>query len=86
MNIFVRLGLWLARLGGWKEPLYALWTLLPEDMLAEARLLIYKQEKTGLSGEYKRHQVYAALIKRFPKSSKRLISLAIEYALYMDKP
>ena len=30
------------------------------------------------SGEYKRHQVYAKLIKQFPEAPKRHVALAIE--------
>lgn len=37
----------------------------------------YKEQ----SGEYKRHVVYAALIKKFPKIPKRQIALAIETVL-----
>lgn len=33
------------------------------------------------SGEYKRHQVYAKLIKQFPEESKKHIALAIEIAV-----
>jgi len=32
-------------------------------------------------GEWKRHQVYGRLVKQFPKSDRRDISLAIELAL-----
>lgn len=33
------------------------------------------------SGEWKRHQVYAKLIKMYPRASRRDIALAIELAL-----
>ena len=33
------------------------------------------------SGEYKRHQVYAKLIKQFPEAPKRHVALAIEIAV-----
>ena len=35
----------------------------------------------GTSGEYKRHQVLAGLIDKFPNASKRDMSLAIEIAM-----
>jgi hypothetical protein len=35
----------------------------------------------GTSGEYKRHQVYARLMKEFPELPKRSLGLAIELAL-----
>ena len=50
-------------------------------MLQEARRLCAEQERRsapGTSGEYKRHQVYAALQKRFPDVPKRQIAMAIE--------
>ena len=35
----------------------------------------------GVSGEWRRHQVYASLIKACPAVPKRVLSLAIEVAL-----
>ena len=35
----------------------------------------------GTSGEYKRHVVYAQLIKKFPNAVKRALALAIELSL-----
>lgn len=39
--------------------------------------LIYKEQ----SGEYKRHQVYSKLLKKYPEETKREIALAIEIAM-----
>jgi hypothetical protein len=35
-----------------------------------------------VSGEYKRHQVYAAMVKQYPDMRKRDISLMIERAVH----
>lgn len=35
----------------------------------------------GVSPEYRRHEVYAALLKRFPEVPAMDVSVAIEYAL-----
>jgi hypothetical protein len=35
----------------------------------------------NVSGEYKRHVVYAKLIKAFPSVSKRVLSMALEQAV-----
>jgi hypothetical protein len=46
-----------------------------------AKYLVDTQAKTHhVSGEHKRHLVYAALIKEFPNEAKRDIGLAIELA------
>lgn len=50
--------------------------------LARARALVAAADALkDASGEYKRHQVYARLLKEFPRESKRAISRAIEEAL-----
>ena len=66
-----RLGLWIARFGYW-----------PADILVQrARVLSTDWERPDLSGEYKRHQVLARLVKEFPATAKRTLALAIELAL-----
>jgi hypothetical protein len=45
------------------------------------RDLIREKERLNVDGEYKRHMVYAELIKRFPNMRKRDIALAIEVAI-----
>lgn len=53
---------------------------LPE--LTRAKALTVEAEKlVDTSGEYKRHVVYARLIKEFPDASKRFLSMQIEKAL-----
>jgi len=66
-----RLGLWIAQLGYWPSP----------ALVERARVLCREQEQPGVSGEYKRHQVYARLIKEYPAAAKRTLGLAIELSL-----
>ena len=40
-----------------------------------------KKAAPGTSGEYKRHQVYAKLIRLFPSQAKSDLALAIELAI-----
>lgn len=46
-----------------------------------ASALTKEQETVDASGEYKRHIVYAQLIKEFPAETKRNIAKAIESVL-----
>ncbi|KKL72689.1 hypothetical protein LCGC14_2082440, partial [marine sediment metagenome] len=58
--------------------------LSPEALhvAATARPLVSALERTeGLSPEYRRHEAYAALLKRFPHVPAMDVSIAIEYAL-----
>jgi hypothetical protein len=71
---------WLIRLLkavlAWLEP--------PVDdtpLLARVKVLVVAAEKLAASGEYKRHAVYARLLKEFPDSRKRDLALAIERVL-----
>ena len=80
----VAVGLWLVRLGG-QETLTvprAVLELLPPARLACATIEVAVDPAT--SGEYKRAQVYAMLIKRYPTARRRHIALAIELALGTD--
>lgn len=72
-----------------KLPAIAKWcgvALFPQpsgEVYTEAmRLALVAQETyTAASGEYKRHQVFAKLIKTFPEASKRDLGMAIEMAV-----
>ena len=47
-----------------------------------ARPLVARLDRLeGVSPEYRRHEVYAALLKRFPHVPAMDVSIAIEYAL-----
>lgn len=82
----VAVGLWLAHLGGWTEPVPPDCTHLhlPEiapDVWAKTQALVREYAPTGMGGEAKRHQVYARLIKEFPTASRSDLGLVIEYAV-----
>jgi hypothetical protein len=77
----VVVGLWLARLGG-VESITVPRTMLP--LIPAARLMCAAVEAAvdpSTGGEYKRHQVYALMLKRYPEARKGHIALAIELAL-----
>jgi hypothetical protein len=44
-------------------------------------LVLVENTKVDQSGEYRRHQVYAQMVKKFPWASKRDLALAIELAV-----
>ena len=55
----------------------------PSDTVVErARVLAAEVDLPGFSGEYKRHQVLAKLIKEYPGEPKRALAMAIELALW----
>jgi len=85
----IRFALWLARLAGWVPP-QGLPFDVPAPLEARARVLVAEQTeryaglseyKWSVSGESRRHQVYARLVKEFPDVRRRVISLAIELSL-----
>lgn len=71
---------WLGRLGMWLVRRYGDW---PSDALIERASVLTSQwaHRPDLSGEYKRHQVYARMIKEHPTTSRRAIAMAIEQGL-----
>lgn len=75
----VRLGLWLAKRGGWQPD-------IPADLLDGARICVAEQQAKWAQrdGEAKRAAVYRTLINTHPHASRRLISQAIEMALCLD--
>lgn len=64
---------------------YTSYMISPELRLltASARRLVQYQDASApdTSGERKRHQVYAALIKKYPGYAKTQIAMAIELAI-----
>ncbi|MBI3938181.1 MAG: hypothetical protein HY323_14480 [Betaproteobacteria bacterium] len=79
----VRLGLWLARRGGWTVPVCSR-LHVPEAALMEAAAPLVAWAETtfpGTSGEHKRHQVYARLLRAHPDAPRHVVALAIELAL-----
>jgi len=80
-HLLSRLASWVLRCCG-----CSLLPLLPEvqKVVRRARVLCAEQDERcalGTSGEYKRHEVYARLLKEFPEVRKRNVALAIEVAL-----
>ena len=55
------------------------------NVLTRATELIRTQAERDVSGEAKRHTVYAQLIKDFPDVLRRELGLAIEVALVKEK-
>jgi len=51
------------------------------DLIPEAHFYVARLDQARESGEWKKHQAYAAMIKNHPESAKRDISLAIEIAV-----
>ena len=120
-SLLVKVGLWLARQGGWEIPVCTLrhwtaddqskldlsrlqgaeaqrrldaelakpdcterhWPMLPDGLLDRATVLaadVDTRYPTGY-GEAKRHDVYARLVKEFPRASRRSIGLAVELSI-----
>lgn len=46
-----------------------------------AKALVWSAENMAASGEYRRHWVYARLLKRFPEADKPALGLMIETVL-----
>lgn len=76
-----QLAVWLHALATWIAP--APVAVFRDPIVELARRLCALQEANWpeRSGESKRHQVYAQLLKDFPSASRRDISRAIEDAL-----
>lgn len=85
MNKFlVKLGLWLARAGGWQAVIVPSLPIACEAAqlyVVRATELTVLEDARDSSGESKRHQVYARLLKDYPEARKRHLALAIELAL-----
>jgi hypothetical protein len=77
--------LWLIRalraLLLWLDPPPAPSAPVPDLVFDVVRTLVQAIDGADASGEYKRHQVYAQLIKRFPLVAKRDLGLLIERAV-----
>ena len=65
---------WLRRLVAWLDP-----TPIPVEQ--RALVLVTAANLSVGSGEYKRHHVYARLIKEFPDVPHNQLGLAIETAV-----
>lgn len=87
--IFKLIDWYLARQGQQRGPVGDVWDWVPvsiQRLTAEATLLAKSQEnKPAVSGEYKRHQVYAQMIKNNPEVPRRNISWALERGVRFSK-
>lgn len=84
-ELLVRLGLYIASLGGYQHRLQVFDGIKAprQDVLIEAARLVEYWERSvapGTSGEYKRYQCYAELLKTFRAERKSELALAIELA------
>ena len=77
-RLLYKFGAWLVRKSGG-----AVFPVPSAALYASRRAanLIEWNDKKNLSGEGKRHQVYAQLLKDYPGVSKRDIAMAIELAM-----
>jgi hypothetical protein len=76
----IAFALWLLKKCGYVQ------LLVPVEVqqyILEAKIAVNREETRthGTSGEYKRHQAYSHMIKRFPAASKNHLALAIEIAV-----
>jgi hypothetical protein len=56
-----------------------------DELRDRAIVLVRQFESVPQSGEFKRHQVYAQLLKEFPSVAKHKVSLAIEQAISQER-
>lgn len=77
-----RLGLWMIRVGRWLAKVKTPEIVWPDEPIIErAKALTAEWHQPDFSGEYKRHQVFARLIKDYPGVSRRTLAMAIELSL-----
>ena len=75
IQVCLRCAIWL----GWTPPAPA--PLLADDLAVAARAAVIAAEALPAGGEYKRHQVYAQLLKRFPQLPHWEVAFAIEWVI-----
>lgn len=87
MTLYQRLALWLRLLADWCDPPPVIAVLpdppymsTPEFRLALSLAQGWRDNST-VSGEYKRHQVYATLIDAFPTTPRTTLGLRLEQAV-----
>ena len=78
-TLIQRFALWLLKITGYQFPKPQ---ILASKYVPAAALFCAEYMHWDASGEAKRHQVYARLIKQFPEARKKDLSLAIELALH----
>ena len=86
-KLLIRLGLWIACLGGWETPVCSR-THLEKSTYTRAACIFVKQmeqKAPATSGESKRHQVLRAMLNSFPAAREREVGRAIEEAISLVK-
>lgn len=77
-----RLGLWMIRVGRRLAKIKTPEIVWPDEaIVSRAQALTAEWHQPDFSGEYKRHQVLARLIKDYPDVSRRTLAMAIELGL-----
>ena len=74
MNIFRKAILWFAY--------QMIWLALPAVVVEGAEFAVLKIDPTPHTGDQKHQLVYAKLLKQYPTIPKRVLSLAVEAAIY----
>lgn len=78
IRLCLRFACWL----GWTPPApVAATPLLAEEVADAARTAVLAADALQAGGEYKRHQVYAHLVKRFPHLPHWELAFAIEWVI-----
>lgn len=76
---------WLNELADWLDPVppggFLMLPVKLDALFDAAKELVEQIDVQDQTGEWKRHQVYAQLLKAFPERGKRAVALAIEAAL-----
>lgn len=86
-RLAVRVGLWLAQWGGWREaaptPPCALAHLPNDDQVELVRALLadIRERFMDVSGDYKRREALRVLLNIRPQAKERDLNLLIELAL-----
>ncbi len=78
-TLLQRFALWILKVTGYEFPKPQ---IRANRYVMAAAILCGELSNWDASGEAKRHQVYAKLIKQFPEARKKDLSLAIELALH----
>lgn len=77
-TLIQRFALWILKITGYKFPQPQ---ILASKYVPTAAVFCAEYKDWDASGEAKRHQVYARLIKQFPEARKKDLALAIELAV-----
>ena len=71
--LLVKIGLWVARLGGW--------TPIAPDIIESAFIITKQAETMKGGGEFKRREALRAMMNRHPNAKIKDLAFAIEWVL-----